>query len=168
MASLQFNRPRLAMGNAYVWTLDVPNEDPPEGMGWVVRTGIRRNLSHRSHRGLCLRPAGGRTVSKVQSKNAILFDVVNDAGPLRDAAGRHGSARRPRRNRGLVAGADKEKLDGIATNSELRDRTTHTGERVDTAPNHWAGRCAGRKGNSGAGYQGGHGGAARGGGICPG
>jgi hypothetical protein len=27
------------MGRAYVWTSDVPAEDPPEGMGWVVRTG---------------------------------------------------------------------------------------------------------------------------------
>lgn len=39
MASLQFNRPRLALGQVYAWTLDVPNEDPPEGMGWVVRSG---------------------------------------------------------------------------------------------------------------------------------
>jgi len=39
MASLQFNRPRLALGRAYVWTPDVPTEDPPAGMGWVVRTG---------------------------------------------------------------------------------------------------------------------------------
>ncbi len=39
MASLQFNRPRLAIGRVYAWTLDVPSEDPPAGMGWVVRTG---------------------------------------------------------------------------------------------------------------------------------
>jgi len=67
-------------------------------------------------------------VSKVQSKNAILFDVVNDAGPLRDAlVGTIGEATTT--EPGLMAGADKEKLDGIATNSELRDRTTHTGEQ---------------------------------------
>lgn len=39
MPALQFNRPRLAIGRAYVWTPDLPTEDPPAGMGWVVRTG---------------------------------------------------------------------------------------------------------------------------------
>jgi hypothetical protein len=75
-------------------------------------------------------------VSKVQSKNAILYDIGNDAGPLRDAivdAIGEGTTT----DSGLISAADKTKLDGIAagatandTDASLRDRTTHTGEQA--------------------------------------
>lgn len=75
-------------------------------------------------------------MTKVQSKNAILFDIENDAGPLRDAMVAtigEGTALDP----GLISAIDKAKLDGIAagatvnaTDAALRDRTTHTGEQA--------------------------------------
>lgn len=75
-------------------------------------------------------------MSKVQSKNAILYDIENDAGPLRDALVEtigEGTTTDP----GLISAADKTKLDGIATgatanaaDASLRDRTTHTGEQA--------------------------------------
>lgn len=75
-------------------------------------------------------------MTKVQSKNAILFDIENDAGPLRDAMVAtigEGTTVDP----GLLSAADKAKLDGIAsaatanaTDASLRDRTTHTGEQA--------------------------------------
>lgn len=45
MASLQFNRPRLAMGRGYVWTPDVPTEDPPAGMAGWSAPAIRNSIS---------------------------------------------------------------------------------------------------------------------------
>lgn len=75
-------------------------------------------------------------MTKVQSKNAILFDIENDAGPLRDAMVAtigEGTALDP----GLISAMDKAKLDGIAagatanaTDAALRDRATHTGEQA--------------------------------------
>lgn len=75
-------------------------------------------------------------MNKVQSKNAILFDIENDAGPLRDAMVAtigEGTALDP----GLISAIDKAKLDGIAagatanaTDAALRDRATHTGEQA--------------------------------------
>ena len=75
-------------------------------------------------------------MTKVQSKNAILFDIENDAGPLRDvmvATIGEGTTVEP----GLISAVDKAKLDGIAasatanaTDAALRDRTTHTGEQA--------------------------------------
>ena len=75
-------------------------------------------------------------MTKVQSKNAILFDIVNDAGPLRDGlveAIGEGTTVEP----GLISADDKTKLDGIAAgatanaaDAALRDRTTHTGEQA--------------------------------------
>lgn len=75
-------------------------------------------------------------MTKVQSKNAILFDIENDAGPLRDAMVAtigEGTALDP----GLISALDKAKLDGIAagatanaTDAALRDRATHTGEQA--------------------------------------
>lgn len=75
-------------------------------------------------------------MTKVQSKNAILFDIENDAGPLRDAMVAtigEGTALDP----GLISAIDKAKLDGIAagatanaTDAALRDRATHTGEQA--------------------------------------
>lgn len=37
--ALNFGRPNLALGSLYSWTPVAPTEDPPDGMGWVVRTG---------------------------------------------------------------------------------------------------------------------------------
>ncbi|MBC7311689.1 MAG: hypothetical protein H5U11_04260 [Rhizobium sp.] len=75
-------------------------------------------------------------MTKVQSKNAILFDIENDAGPLRDAMVAtigEGTAL----DQGLISAIDKAKLDGIAagstanaTDAALRDRATHTGEQA--------------------------------------
>lgn len=75
-------------------------------------------------------------MTKVQSKNAILFDIENDAGPLRGAMVEtigEGTTTEP----GLISAADKTKLDGIAAgatvnaaDASLRDRTTHTGEQA--------------------------------------
>lgn len=75
-------------------------------------------------------------MTKVQSKNAILFDIENDAGPLRDAMVEtigEGSTVDP----GLISAIDKAKLDGIAagatvnaSDTALRDRATHTGEQA--------------------------------------
>ena len=78
-------------------------------------------------------------MTRVQSKNAILFDIVNDEGPLRDALvdmiGEGTTV-----ESGLISPEDKTKLDGIAVgatanaaDAALRNRTTHTGEQaIDT------------------------------------
>ncbi len=74
-------------------------------------------------------------MTKVQSKNALLFDLVNDGGPLREALvetiGEGTTA-----EAGLISPEDKTKLDGIASgatvnaaDAALRDRATHTGEQ---------------------------------------
>ena len=75
-------------------------------------------------------------MTKVQSKDAFLFDLTNDTGTLRDGlidAIGEGTAVEP----GLISALDKAKLDGIvagatanATDAALRDRTTHTGEQA--------------------------------------
>lgn len=74
-------------------------------------------------------------MSKVQSKNAMLHDIGNDAGPLR-AAIVEAIDERTTTDSGLISAADKTKLNGIATgatahvkDAALRDRTTHTGEQ---------------------------------------
>lgn len=75
-------------------------------------------------------------MTKVQSKNAILFDITNDVGDIRDALvdtiGEGTTV-----EAGLIAPEDKTKLDGIAAGATanaadvaLRDRATHTGEQA--------------------------------------
>ncbi len=75
-------------------------------------------------------------MTKVQSKNALLFDLANDGGPLREALvetiGEGTTA-----EAGLISPDDKTKLDGIAAgatanaaDAALRDRATHTGEQA--------------------------------------
>ena len=74
-------------------------------------------------------------MTKVQSKNAILYDVANDNGDIRTALvgtiGEAGAAS------GLMSVADKAKIDGVAagatandTDAELRERATHTGSQA--------------------------------------
>jgi len=75
-------------------------------------------------------------MTKVQSKDAFLFDLTNDTGTLRDglvATIGEGTTTEP----GLLSAMDKTKLDGIAadatanaTDAALRDRASHTGEQA--------------------------------------